>query len=158
MSRTSRKAARTPLSDKGMHTTRLVSTFVALTPEYMQQTRDEAFTLNLPRPIPDDAAIFPVHIMYSDHEVAESSNFAELSCPQRPTFGLDMTKEEVEKNEEEYHARWLKETEAVARRWVESTGSTTPDPQAGSDRPETRGWLRHSPTWFETSLDVWRQL
>jgi hypothetical protein len=76
-----------------------------------------------------------------------------------------MTKKEVEKNEEGYYARWLDETEGVVRAWVEGEEETEQDgAEQEVDGDEIAafkvggGLTRRSPTWFETNLEVWRQL
>ena len=84
-SRTSRKAPRTPMADKGMHTTRLVSTFVALSPEYLTETRDEAFNLTLTRPIPQGSNVFPVEMLYRDRSLMGGTASERLTCPTRPS-------------------------------------------------------------------------
>ena len=161
MSRTSRKAPRTALSDQSMHTTRLVSTFVCLTSEYMEETRDEAYRLVLPRPIAEGIRVFPVEIMERDNEGDEATR---LVCPVRPGFSYDMTKDEVERNEEKYFADWLKGVEETMRRWVATPEQKAYDHAAfANTAPESgaldrAGLARHSPTWFETNLEVWRQL
>jgi hypothetical protein len=157
MSRTSRKATPTAIKDKGMHTTRLVAEFIGLTPEYLHETRDEAYRTILPRPIPQGCETFPVKLLHRDATSGGRYMQGRLVCPTRPKFRYDMTKEEVERNEEEYHARWMKGTEEIVHCWL-SAGSA-PHSVEDDTTPRTGGGLaRRSPTWFETNLDVWRQL
>ena len=170
-----------PAGQNGLTSTRLTSRFVALSPAYLDKTRDEAYNLILPRPIPRENGVFPVEIMHRDAGVVQGNRGQEdrsgsaaagqsragqrLSCPSRPKFRYDMTKKEVEKNEEGYYARWLDETEGVVRAWVEGEEETKQDgAEQEVDGNEIAafkvggGLTRRSPTWFETNLEVWRQL
>ena len=113
---------------------RLQSKFIALTPEYIARTRDLAYSTVLDRPIPPQNAEFPIDLLLRDE--------GKLTCPTRPKFRYDQTKKEVEKNEEGMFKKWLKTTEETVEEWVH-----------GGDEE----WPR-SPTWFETNLEVWRQL
>src|ERR1700733_8704105 len=69
---------------------RLQSAFITLPPNFLEETKQLASNLPLPRPIPADAVIF-VH--------PADANRA-LSCPRRPKWRFDMSKKEVEHNEE----------------------------------------------------------
>ncbi len=68
-----------------------------------------------------------------------------LSCPSRQKFKFGQTKKEVEKNEEGWFKKWLRSTQEVIESWV--TG----------EEEEEGVWPR-STSWFETNLEVWRQL
>lgn len=195
----------------GLSSTRLTSRFIALSPEYLARTRDEAYNRILPRPVPRENGVFPVEIMHRDARVVlrtgegrsvsvgvaddggvqagdgvklkqqqqQQQQYPQrLSCPSRPKFRYDMTKKEVEKNEEGYYARWLSDTEQVVRAWVEGRDEEVQD-GAGNGAGGASGGLgvdygaqgeedlafkvgggldSRSPTWFETNLEVWRQL
>lgn len=172
-----------PAGQSGLTSTRLTSRFIALSPAYLDKTRDEAYNLILPRPIPRENGVFPVEIMHRDARVLQGSRDQEdsvgstaigqsrpgqrLSCPARPKFRYDMTKKEVEKNEEGYYARWLDETEGVVRAWVEGEEEVEQDGEGQQEDAAEEalaafkvggGLTRRSPTWFETNLEVWRQL
>lgn len=123
-------------------TTRLISKFASLTPEYVERSRYVAHTLPLIRPISDEAAVFKLDWMERDG--------GRLSCPVRPGFEMGQAKEEVERREQETYGLWLKETTAIVEEWVER------GEKEGQDEGAEVSLL--SPTWFETNLEVWRQL
>lgn len=169
----------------GLSSTRLQSKFIALTPAYLASTRDLAYSYPLPRPIPATNAVFPIEVMRRDN--------GELTCPARPKFRYDMTKKEVEKNEEGVFARWLNTTETVVKTYVAKAAQAAEERAVAEEENERMGGevgvnedegvdgegtiigqregvdaeqeegaalLRsmQSPTWFETNLEVWRQL
>lgn len=133
------KASRRPQRSfpvDGQSSQKLQSRFIALTPEYLEKTRNLAHAVTLPRPLAASSAVFPVETMLRDGGA--------LSCPGRPKFKYGQTKKEVERNEEGMFKKWLSAQEAVVKGWVEDEG-------------EDEEWPR-SPSWFETNLEVWRQL
>lgn len=135
-SRPQRSLAADPTSAK------LQSRFVALSPKYLETTRDLAFSTPLARPIPDEYAKFPVDdLMLRDQ--------GRLTCPSRPKFRFGQTKKEVEKNEEGMFKKWLRSTEGIVKEWVEQ--------DVEGSESDGDPWPR-SPSWFETNLEVWRQL
>jgi hypothetical protein len=94
-----------------------------------------------------------------------------LTCPTRPKFRYGQTKKEVERNEEGMFARWVAGTRGFVEEWVEGgeeekreEGEEEEVDPAGVEEMEDEGdgekvWERlRSPTWFETNLEVWRQL
>lgn len=83
----------------------------------------------------------------------------QLTCPSRPAFNVGQTKEEVESNEEERYAEWMRDTRGFVEAWVEDWVESE-DSADESDGDEGEAPLRElrSPTWFETNLEVWRQL
>lgn len=113
----------------------LESRFVSLPPRFLERTRDLAFSDPLPRPLPPSSARFPLKLVGRPEG-------ARLTVPSRPKFRYDQTKKELERNEEGVFRKWLEGTREVVDEWV-----------AG----EEDGWQR-SPSWFETNLEVWRQL
>lgn len=119
----------------------LHSRFMTIPRDYLLQTRESAWNDELPRPIPDDSAAFPLDLV--DNPAA-----ARLTVPRRPAFRLDQTKQEVETNEAAMFREWLKDTRETAKEWLDHTDAES---VAG---PST---LR-SPSSFETNLEVWRQL
>lgn len=140
-------------------TRRLQSRFIQVSPEYLARTRDLASSVPLERPIPSENAVF-------DLDLVERGN--ELTCPTRPKFRYDQTKKELEKNEEGWFAKWLKVTEGVMREYVEGgsgvSGSNGKEREGmdrededAENRGETVEWPR-SGSWYETNLEVWRQL
>ncbi|GMK54708.1 hypothetical protein CspeluHIS016_0112940 [Cutaneotrichosporon spelunceum] len=113
----------------------LESRFVALPPAFLERTRDAAYAELLPRPLPASAALFPLDLL------TRPSN---LSVPGRPKFRYGQTKKQVEGNEEGVFRKWLASTRAEVTEWTEASLK-----EDGAPR---------SPSWFETNLEVWRQL
>ena len=154
--------------------TRLHSSFIALTSGYLDQTRDLAHSTVLHRPIPSSAAVFPVEVLErGTKRGGKGHEETQLTCPSRPRFRFGQTKKEVEKNEQGIFRIWLKNTEAVVRAWVESgggqgvgdkiryveEGAHTEDLELEQQQQQREdGQWPRSPTWFETNLEVWRQL
>jgi hypothetical protein len=119
---------------------KLQSRFTALTSKYLETTRNLAHSTPLPRPIPAENAVFPVDWLERDQGA--------LTCPARPKFKFGQTKKEVERNEEGWFKKWLRATQEIVEDWVEGASD-------GDD--EGDAWPR-STSWFETNLEVWRQL
>jgi hypothetical protein len=151
-----------PSNPSNLIITKLQSKFTALTPAYLDRTRDLAHTVSLPRPLQVGNAIFPVEWMERDE--------GRLTCPSRPKFRYGQTKKEVERNEEGMFARWVSGTRSFVEVWVEDRSQEEEGQieEEMADREEAEeeeegdgekawGQLR-SPTWFETNLEVWRQL
>ena len=132
---------------------RLQSKFVTVSPEYLERTRNLAHSDPLIRPIPHDYALFPVELLERDKE-------KRLTCPSRPKFRYDMTKKEVEKNEEGWFKKWLKSTDEIMDDWID--GEPVEEPvvmkSEGQDEVEKKPSWPRSVSWFETNLEVWRQL
>lgn len=115
---------------------KLQSKFVTLPPRYLEETKSLASSLVLQRPIPDEAALL---------EVSRDTRLPALTCPRRPKWRFDMSKKEVEANEEGWFKKWLEQTDESVRQWREIP---TADNQS----------MPRSPTYFERNLEVWRQL
>ncbi|BEI88039.1 uncharacterized protein CcaverHIS019_0107570 [Cutaneotrichosporon cavernicola] len=113
----------------------LESRFVTLPPGFLDRTRDAAYADTLPRPLPPSASLFPLDLL------TRPSN---LSVPARPKFRYGQTKKEVERNEEGVFRKWLASTRAEVTEWMETSLEEGGEPR--------------SPSWFETNLEVWRQL
>jgi hypothetical protein len=85
-----------------------------------------------------------------------------LTCPSRPAYKPGQSKEEVERNEEEVFRQWMRDTRGFVEQWVddelvqEEQDEEQEEDQA-SEELQNEKELR-SPTWFETNLEVWRQL
>ncbi|KAH9937255.1 uncharacterized protein B0H18DRAFT_1091510 [Fomitopsis serialis] len=108
---------------------RLQSSFVKLSADFLNDTRTLASDLALTRPIPPQAAIWPER-----------------------SWRYDMSKKEVEANEEGLFRKWLAQTDdAVNHR---ATAISQPDP----DHPAPAAKMPSAPTSFERNLEVWRQL
>ncbi|KAK8850508.1 hypothetical protein IAR55_004426 [Kwoniella newhampshirensis] len=139
---------------------KLQSRFTALSSDFLTRTRDLAFSETLPRPLDGDSAIFPMGLL-SGRDTEDK-----LTCPSRPRFRHGQTKKEVEKNEEGAFKRWLRGVEDIMEGWVDGVDEEVPEKHRVDDEPdhivdaeveEDVIWPR-GPTWFETNLEVWRQL
>jgi hypothetical protein len=119
----------------------LYSRFIAIPRDYVVRTRDAAWTEELPRPIPDSVASFPL-------ELVDNPAGASLTVPSRPAFSPGSSKREVESNEEALFQSWLEDAHDVVEDWVDNKAS-----EAGTAPVPLR-----SPSSFETNLEVWRQL
>jgi hypothetical protein len=139
-------------SDPAIETARrLQSAFITLPPNFLEKTKFLASTLPLPRPISPEAAVFV--------DAIDSNNIV-LSCPRRPKWRFDMSKKEVEHNEEGVFKKWLEETDGAIQKWLNYKESKAGDedvPGQEGSIPESSTMPR-SPTFFERNLEVWRQL
>jgi hypothetical protein len=140
-------------SDLAIQTARrLQSAFTNLPPKFLEKTKFLASTLPLSRPILTQAAVFVTPINLEN---------ITLSCPRRPKWRFDMSKKEVEHNEEGVFKKWLEETDDVIHKWLnhQETNVVASEDLFAQDRsiPESSSMPR-SPTFFERNLEVWRQL
>jgi hypothetical protein len=126
----------------------LESKFVSIPKNYLERTRDLAYASPLERPLPDEAAAFPLHLV-------SNPAAAPLSVPGRPKFRYGQTKKEVEKNEEGVFRKWMAGVRGTVEAWVDEGAWSAKG--AAEDGPKGLEWI-HSPSWFETNLEVWRQL
>ena len=129
---------------------KLQSTFIKLSPAYLDKTRFIAANQPAPRPLPPTVAVF-------DPDELDRSNEGDarkLFCPKRPKWRYDMSKNEVEKNEEGSFKKWLDQTDQVLNEWVDSGPSTS---DGGTDN-QGIAIMPRAPTHFERNLEVWRQL
>lgn len=142
-------------------TRRLESSFVKLPPAFLEKTKVLASTLPLARPIPPNLAILP------DVDKPQRSGTDALACPRRPKWRYDMSKKEVEANEDGLFKKWLNQTDATVKAWCNpsthdapKTSSTTVAPPEGDrkDSGAVADQMPPAPTSFERNLEVWRQL
>ena len=141
---------------------RLESTFVKLPPAFLESTKALAASLPLTRPIPPERAILP------DVEKPTSGALADqqLTCPKRPKWRYDMSKREVEANEEGLFKKWLAQADAALDAWTAPSGvengtsvnTHRPQETTPAGPPTDVGQMPHAPTSFERNLEVWRQL
>lgn len=110
---------------------RLQSAFMKMSAEFLEKTKMIASTVSVARPIAN------ANVLYSVEEV--SQDLPRLTCPRRPKWRFDMSKKEVEHNEEGLFKKWLEQTDKNFRAWQESAQS-------------------ESPSYFERNVEVWRQL
>ncbi|KAG5647766.1 hypothetical protein DXG03_008489 [Asterophora parasitica] len=137
---------------------RLQSAFVTLPPKFLEETKLLVSTLPLHRPIADEIAIFSD--VYRD---AGDPDALELTCPRRPKWRFDMTKKEVEHNEEGVFKKWLEKMDGLVAAWQTDKGLSEVSPEAASTGNEAPALkevvtMPRSPTYFERNLEVWRQL
>ena len=129
---------------------KLQSTFIKLSPAYLEKSRLIAANHPLPRPLPPTVAVFSSE----DLDQLNSGDAEKLTCPKRPKWRYDMSKNEVEKNEEGLFKKWLDQTDQVLNEWVDRG---PPPSDADTDILEGAVMPR-APTHFERNLEVWRQL
>ncbi|PPR02699.1 hypothetical protein CVT26_009802 [Gymnopilus dilepis] len=119
---------------------KLQSAFIKLPPDFLEQTKSLASTVPLRRPVQDEKATFPKFV------VEGATDLGVLSCPKRPKWRYDMTKNEVERNEEGLFKKYLALTDQALQGWQNSAGPT-----------ESAQQMPRSPSYFERNLEVWRQ-
>lgn len=125
---------------------KLQSAFIKLPPRFLEETKSLASNLILPRPIEDGNAI------YHNFDDDGDPNIAPLSCPNRPKWRFEMSKLEVERNEEGYFKKWLDQTDEALAKWQ---NKEEPAAAVQIEKPQT---MPRSPSYFERNLEVWRQL
>lgn len=130
---------------------KLQSAFVKLPKEFLQQTTLLSASLPLPRPIPSQAAVW---LDATPAVAVRDDDASQLTCPRRPKWRYNMSKKEVENNEEGLFKKWIDQTDALVDAWAEPDVSSTAD---GPDKIEAESMPR-APTTFERNLEVWRQL
>ncbi|KAF9802201.1 hypothetical protein IEO21_09948 [Rhodonia placenta] len=128
---------------------RLQSSFVKLPTPFLEHTRVLASTLPLGRPISTDAAVLQEH--WDPLEGAPP-----LTCPKRPRWRYDMSKKELDANEQSLFGRWLTQTDDIVDRWCNPVAPASDAPDPSAPAPEAK--MPHAPTSFERNLEVWRQL
>lgn len=147
-------------SQNAIETSRkLQSTFIRLPPRFLENTKMLANTLILPRPIPQEAALLNNSKTGGDNNGLVS----QLTCPKRPKWRFDMSKTEVEKNEEGLHRKWIAQMDQFVEDWqkgpIESVDmNNTEDGEEEDEKLEKPLRMPRSPTYFERNLEVWRQL
>ena len=139
---------------------KLQSAFIKLPPSFLEDTNRLASTLPLSRPIPVEAAV-----LGSGQTGGEGVYHAlggRLTCPERPKWRFDMTKQEVQENEEGSFKKWIGETDQIVEEW--KTGpeglkmdgdDNTKEVNPVATEPEQ---MPKSSTFYERNLEVWRQL
>lgn len=132
---------------------KLQSAFIKLPPRFLEETKVIASTVPLARPIPYGVTLF--------HDFAtgsQTSHWDSLSCPKRPKWRFDMSKKEVEHNEEGVFKKWLAQTDALVEQWQQSREPELPSPEEAEEQYNPPLLAPPSPTYFERNLEVWRQL
>jgi hypothetical protein len=126
---------------------KLQSTFIKLPSAFLEKTKAIASTVPLSRPIGYDAAVYG---LLAD---TTSANREPLSCPKRPKWRFDMSKKEVEHNEQGVFKKWLGQTDLSLTEW-----NTGREPDLSKPSAEASLAPPVSPSYFERNLEVWRQL
>ena len=124
---------------------KLQSSFIKLPPKYLEETKLLASTSPLFRPIPIEKTTFKFFHIEDDPLTAV------LTCPKRPKWKFEMSKLEVERNEEGVYKKWLAQTDQLLEEWQNR------EEQNSGDITTAIAQLR-SPSYFERNLEVWRQL
>ena len=128
---------------------KLQSTFIKLPPKYLEETKLLASTLPLFRPIPIEKPTFKSFHIEADLQTAV------LTCPKRPKWKFEMSKLEVERNEEGVFKKWLAQTDQLLEEWQNKEEQKLLQNPGGNTTANAQ--LR-SPSYFERNLEVWRQL
>lgn len=126
----------------------LQSTFTKLSPQFLEETKTIASNIPLQRPLPPDCAILDS----ADTGKVPSSA---LSCISRPKWNFNMSKLEVERNEEGVFKKWLAENDQTVQQWQEELDAKRKADLGEDESPRT---MPASPTYFERNIEVWRQL
>ncbi|KAH7334384.1 hypothetical protein B0J17DRAFT_618315 [Rhizoctonia solani] len=118
----------------------LISSFLKPSPQFLEASKEAAFTEILERPIPQGSSIL-------SPSICEVSNQG-LTCPQRPKWRYEMTKNEVEKNEEGLFAKWIAQTDETINAWRQANLVPIQDSSES---------ILPAPTYYERNVEVWRQ-
>jgi hypothetical protein len=115
----------------------------------------------LPRPLPAKACVFPESLVQLTEDAAKMKDG--LSCPKRPKWRFDMSKKEVEKNEEGIYRKWLEKMDGIVEDWrhqATAVAEAAPDHdhEAPQEKLPEKPKAPRAPTHFERNLEVWRQL
>ncbi|EIW87030.1 P-loop containing nucleoside triphosphate hydrolase protein [Coniophora puteana RWD-64-598 SS2] len=128
---------------------KLQSAFLRLDPQFLQLTKQLASEIPLVRPLPVTAS----QLAPDDIPLTNSADgLEELTVPKRPKWRYDMTKVEVEANEEGLFRRWLAKTDSAVHAWHAAPASHNDASQ------EVVAHMPRAPSHFERNLEVWRQL
>ncbi|KAF7971395.1 hypothetical protein HWV62_21232 [Athelia sp. TMB] len=139
---------------------KLQSAFIKLPPSFLEDTNRLASTLPLSRPIPMGAAVLSSG--QADGESVDHALIGRLTCPERPKWRFDMTKLELQENEEGSFKKWIGETDQIVEEWKvgskgEEMGGDDIKKEANPAATEPEQMPKSS-TFYERNLEVWRQL
>ncbi|OJT02739.1 Guanine nucleotide-binding protein-like 1 [Trametes pubescens] len=162
------------LPEHARHARRLQSEFIKLPAPFLKKTEILASAIPLARPVPPEAAILPDVNAESPSSAEEDTGTPEapaegtrtpavqLTCPKRPKWRYDQSKNEIEANEEGLFAKWLAQTDTALGAWCTTEDPPAPDPtSADQDPPPANAepeQMPHAPTSFERNIEVYRQL
>lgn len=128
----------------------LQSQFVKLDKGFLELTRTLAGSIVLRRPIQSDVVLLR-------HDWFTSELAQQLSVPKRPRWRYQMSKEELDANEQAYFRTWLAQQDTVVDQWQRISNPLLSSDVADVDDSETHPMPR-APTHFERNIEVWRQL
>ena len=130
---------------------KLQSEFVKLDKTFLDDTRALAGSIVLRRPIPTHVAVLVT-------PSPPGSQLPQLALPKRPRWRYQMSKDELDANEQAYFRTWLAQQDAIVEQWQRALNAPAAD-LAGDHvgDSETRP-MPHPPTHFERNIEVWRQL
>lgn len=120
---------------------KLQSSFLKPSRSFLDLSQLLASTVPLPRPLPSDA-LYPSSSLWDAND--------DIGCPRRPKWRFDSTKAHVEDNEKRQYEQWLEEAKGKINTWRGA------ELESSEERIES-GEVK-SPSYFETNLEVWRQL
>ena len=136
---------------------KLQSSFIKLPPYFLEDTKLLASSLILSRPIKPEAVLLPASLIGENHDAMSKL----LTCPKRPRWRFDMSKKEVETNEESLHKKWITQMDETVSDWQKGSKehkSVAEQTEEEENKPEDFKQMPRSPTYFERNLEVWRQL
>ncbi|KAI0328165.1 hypothetical protein GY45DRAFT_1326703 [Cubamyces sp. BRFM 1775] len=142
---------------------RLESSFVKLPKHFLKRTDILASQLPLTRPVLPEAAILS-DIEKQPPAAADGQPLPELTCVKRPKWRYDMSKNEVEANEQGLFRKWLEQTTTAVDAWCSVEPAPEPAAQQAQaqaqepELPKEPEEMPHAPTSFERNLEVWRQV
>jgi hypothetical protein len=131
----------------------LQSQFVKLDKGFLDDTRALAGSIVLRRPIPTDVAVLRL-------EWITPSQLDQLAAPKRPRWRYQMSKDELDANEQAYFRTWLAQQDAIVDQWQRALNAPPSSADLAGDHvddSETHP-MPHPPTHFERNIEVWRQL
>ncbi|KAG6380888.1 hypothetical protein JVT61DRAFT_5280 [Boletus reticuloceps] len=150
--------ARNPPDKPSRNARDLQSEFIKLDKAFLDDTKALAGSIVLRRPILADVAVLR-HGWISPSP--PGSQLPQVALPKRPKWRYQMSKEELDANEQAHFRTWLAQQDAIIEQWQRALNcppSADPTALAGDhvDDSETR-LMPYPPTHFERNIEVWRQ-
>jgi hypothetical protein len=130
---------------------RLESSFVRFPAALLDQSKAIAASVALARPITAEALVWKLHSGRIPSE-EEAHMRAQMTCMRRPKWRYEMSKKEVEKNEEGLFTKWLEKSDSLVEEWVSAAEKKQSSLTGMSNA------MPIFPSIFERNLEVWRQL
>ncbi|KAI0315263.1 hypothetical protein OF83DRAFT_1277345 [Amylostereum chailletii] len=143
-------AGRPGPSPQAASISRLQSTFVKLSASLLEKSKISASR------IPYNVPFLPLGRIAPEREAEMSGT---MTCMRRPKWRYEMSKKEVEKNEEGMFTKWLAVNDKLVEDWVTLGEEEREASRAGEDlRASEEESVPLSPTIYERNIEVWRQL